>query len=46
MLERAHGGARILELPAARGALPNVRLQRRGAEPYLAVEEQIDFAGQ
>jgi hypothetical protein len=46
MLESAHGGARILELRAARGALPDVRLQRRRAEAYVAVEEQIDFAGQ
>jgi hypothetical protein len=35
--------ARLFQLRPTLGAAPDVRLERRHAEPYLPVEEQVDL---
>jgi hypothetical protein len=45
MLERPNRRPGFVELVAAGRTLPDVRLERRGSKPHLAVEQQIDFAG-
>jgi hypothetical protein len=43
MLELPDERARALQLPAANGAVPNVRLERRRSESDLTVEQQVDL---
>jgi hypothetical protein len=44
-LEGVHEPLLSLDLGAARCALRNVRLKRSHAEPFLAVDEEVDFVG-
>ncbi len=43
MLELAHQSARVVQLRATLRASPDMRLERRGAEAHLAVEQQVDL---
>jgi hypothetical protein len=44
-LERVRDFALRLQLASTLGAALDVRLERRNAEPLLAIEELVDFFG-